>query len=128
MKRYFTFLVVLSLISIGCSKKDPIGEYQPAGIAFVLQDGTPIVAGDCIDPNANYAIKIEVTTDGNTNVETTVIAYTFNGNLSSVTFNTSAPRMVNVPILEGENIVQLVDSGYSNTLVLLAPSEFEIVP
>lgn len=129
MKRYFIFLLIGSFLITGCSKKDSADTfYEPLGIEFVLQDGTPILAGDCIDPDANYAIRIRVSTGGDTSVKTTVIQYTVNGNLSSVTFTNSQTKTINVPIVEGENIAQLVNSGFGSSIYLLATSEYEIVP
>lgn len=119
------------MICISCGGDDdssPTFNVSPVSINIVLQDGTDINQLDCIDPSQNYAVKISVSANGEDGIlEPTEVSYTVNGNTASTTFINQQPKIINISLIEGDNTVQLVDSGQSDTVRLIGTQDFEMV-
>ncbi|MGJ8666712.1 MAG: hypothetical protein ACSHW7_10120 [Patiriisocius sp.] len=129
MKYIFSIITITLLLSCGSDDEAPTSNltYLEAGIQIVKQDGSPLDPSDCIDPTGSYAVRISVNPEGMGEITPTNVAYTVNGNTSSVTFTTPEDKIINIEIVPGLNTVQLVNSGITDTVRQIAPSEFEIV-
>ncbi|MEX1383048.1 hypothetical protein, partial [Lutibacter sp.] len=85
-------------------------------ISFVFADGSEISAGECLDLNYNYAVKIETVKQGTGDLETTEIEYTINGVVYSTTFTEITTKILPVTLSDGENVAQLIASGNTASL------------
>lgn len=130
MKTYYALLLTLCVL-VGCENDDDVPVtfmLEEAGINIVYADGGTIAPGACIDPSQSYAVKIIVSPGMSSGtLEPTKIEYTVNGNTSSTTFTDQQPRIINITLIDGENIVQLQNSGISDSVFLFGNQEFEIV-
>ena len=131
MKTIKYFLSVFIILSIlGCDKDDGPGQATLDIVDFkiVNQDGTSLSPTECINPNQQYAVAIQARINGEGDVQVKRVDFTVNGTPFSVTFQNSGTLTTIIPIVVGQNLVQLVDSGLSDSITLLAPTEFEAVP
>ncbi|MDH7444697.1 hypothetical protein [Aquimarina sp. 2201CG14-23] len=126
----YIFVIIICILFSNCSNDEtvPVTTIVPKSIAFVKQDGTAISLFDCINPNENYAIMIRVDGEGEGEVRTTTVEYTINGIIYSMTFNKIESQLNQITLAEGENIAQLVDTGFiAKITYITAPAEFELV-
>lgn len=128
--KYFILMIACSLAIFGCKNDDDtLSTFMTteSNIEIVLQDGTEISESGCIDPSLNYAVKITVAQDGNGVLEPTIINYTVNGNTASTTFVNLEPKLIGLTLIEGQNTVQLQNSGISDSVFVFETPEFELV-
>jgi len=112
-----------------CSKDDGPSQasLEASSIAIIKADGTPLDPSSCIDPNERYAVAIKTILNGDGEIQTKRVEYTVNGNLFSMTFTQATTQNNPITLATGTTTVQLVESGTSDTITLIAPSEFVIV-
>ncbi|MFD1063285.1 hypothetical protein ACFQ1Q_08495 [Winogradskyella litorisediminis] len=125
-------LIFVLFVVLGCSGDDDAPE-QPVinvtNLRVLAQDGFNVGVGSCINPNENYLVEITISTQNSVQlIEPVVVSYTVNGNTSSVTFTEIGIKTIPVNFVTGENVVELVDSGDSVTLNVIAPTQFELIP
>ena len=123
---YFSLLLVVSLC-VNCSGDDDFSTFSPKTINFVNSDGTFILENDCVNPNEQYSIAIDVNTVGAGPSQPTQIEYTINGALYSATFTNDGIKEIPITLQEGTNIAQLVNNGVSSTVYITTQDDFELV-
>lgn len=139
MKQFIYILIILGgSIVIGCSSDDDNNGNNPqeevsvvslraTSISFKHANGTSITANECLNPEDNFAIEIEVQRVGSNEVKPTQIQYTINGTLHSMTFLNSGIKSNPVEVVEGLNNAQLVDSGVSDEVSFVFQGDFQII-
>ncbi|SHG51796.1 hypothetical protein [Winogradskyella jejuensis] len=132
-KIYKTVAVLfIAALTFSCSGDDDNTEeaiIDVTNLRILAQDGFSVGVSDCIDPNENYLVEITISTQNNIQLtEPVVVNYTVNGNTSSVTFTQVGIKTIPVNFVTGENVVELVESGTSVSLTVVAPSEFVLLP
>ena len=112
---------------MSCSNDDDVTTFSPRSISFIYSNGISLSADDCIDPNAQYAILIDVNAVGNGPSVPTKVEFTVNGAVFSTTFTDRQAKSIPIAIKEGVNIAELVKSGVSSTVYVVLQDDFELV-
>ncbi len=122
-------VIILAVIFSNCSKDDGPGStiLKPTSISIIKEDGTFISVFDCINPSEKYAVLIKVEGEGAGPVEKSVVAYTVNGELYTMTFNRLEDQQNQINLIEGENVVQIVETGFVAKVSYVAQDDFELV-
>ena len=123
-------LLIITFFTISCSKDDTIASEMltETNIEIANTDGSSLVNPSCLNSTHTYAIKITTSKKENTVVETTNIGFTVNGVIHNITFTEPGSKTIIVDNLNaGQNTVQLVNTGITRTLFLIAPATFEII-
>jgi len=119
--------MALLFVFSGCGKDEEFITITPDFIAFAHADGTPITAGECINPFESYAVLIKTKSEGKGSFKTRVVEYTVNGASHSMTFMRDGTQVNKITLIEGLNIAQIVESGYVATLNFANQGDFELV-
>ena len=128
-KLYICIVLALVVLS-GCSKDEEEEEFRtfsPSAINFINKEGALISGNDCVDPNNEYLIEIKVNAVGSGTSQPTRVEYTINGALYSMTFADDQSKTNPIILVEGENIAQLVESGFSSSVFRINQGDFELV-
>ncbi len=122
-------VIILAIIFSNCSNDDRPEStiVKPTSISIVKADGTFISVFDCVNPSEKYSVLIKVEGEGGGPVEKSVVEYTLNGELYSMTFNRVEDQMNQITLIEGENIIQLVATGFIAKVSYVTQGEFELV-
>lgn len=120
--------IMLILILSGCTQENII-TMSASSIEFVHEDGSTVSQGECINPDENYAILINVDRDieGFGVFEKTVIEYTVNGYLESMTFSTAGSQKTIVSLKEGTNVASIVGSSLTTEINYIVQGDFVLV-
>lgn len=128
MKKIPVFLIIAFAVFFSCSPEDESGKITPSEIAYVHEDGSPIIAGECINPNSDYAIAI--TTKLNRKREAykpTDVKYTLNGIEHVMTFSNDGTQLQYVKLASGINQAQIVGTNYKTQISYYSHDNFELV-
>lgn len=135
---YF-FLGILSIWCLGCSKDNEsviapgdllnsvVETYDPVSIKFVYEDGSAVQTADCLSPDAIYAIEIEATKNNSGNTKISIIEYTINGVLYSMSFSEAGIKRNPIVLADGKNIAELVSTANNTEITYVVQDDFELV-
>jgi hypothetical protein len=132
MKTKNLILIGFSFLFVSCSFYEPTetteNELIATSIKFIDEsDGLEIQVGECLSPNAQYAIQIETENMNNTNSAVTMIQYTVNGILYGLSFTEAGIRNNTIKLVEGSNYAQLVKNGFTKEIVYTLQDDFVLV-
>jgi len=96
-------------------------------INFVHVDGSEILAGECLDLNLNYGVKIEAEKVGKGSLEPTKIAYTINDVVFNTTFTEVTSKLLPVTVSAGDNVAQIIGTSIDSTIHFVDQSNFVLV-
>jgi hypothetical protein len=119
--------IALVLVFISCTKQEELITIVPNKIAFVHENGTPILYNECINPNSKYAIAISTKGEGNGNFSPKNVAYSINGVPYSMSFARDGTQLFSVVLVDGINKAEITATSFNTTLNFNAHTEFEIV-
>ncbi|MFT6993325.1 MAG: hypothetical protein ACJA1P_000049 [Maribacter sp.] len=128
MKTRLYIIAISFLILFSSCSKDDEKRISLVELNFVAADGSIIFENSCIDPNATYALKVQVLTEGSGQMNPTKIEYTLNGVIHGVTFSAAGIKNIPVEIINGPNVAQLLSTGITKRINYKAQGEFELVP
>jgi hypothetical protein len=125
------FIIVLS----SCSKDEngnevPVQQFKTitaTSIAFVHEDGSALLQGECVNPDTNYAILIKTSSGGSGDFKTTVIEYTFNSITYQMSFSSDGEQMNQIKLIYGLNKAGIVGADYKTELYFSAAETFELL-
>lgn len=117
----------LFLIFISCTNQQEFKTIIPNKIAFVHENGDPILSNECINPNTKYAIAITTKVEGNGIFTPTKVAYLINGIPYFMSFNSDGTKLNNVILVDGLNKAEIIDTPFIIYQYFNAHNEFEIV-
>ncbi len=131
--KYYISTMCLFFV-LGCSKNSvdvlppvDVETFDPVEIEFVHDDGTSILAGECISPDAVYAIQIKTTKNSNGTTKVSKIEYTINGVLYSMSFSEAGTKRNPVILVDGRNFAELTSTGESTEISYIEQGDFELV-
>jgi len=124
----FSFLIVLMMSLISCSKDDDLKIITPASINFVHEDGSQVAQNECINPTTKYALLIKTNSSGKGAFKATTIEYTLNGTPNVITFLNDKQQLIGVKLNAGYNIAEIIKSDYRAILYFNSHENFELVP
>ncbi|MDO7171827.1 hypothetical protein [Mariniflexile sp. AS56] len=130
MKPYF---IVILITFFTCSKNDDtaivvdVESFNPTSISFVYADGTAIAPGDCINPDASYAIQVETSSNSNGNTKVSRVEYTINGALYSMSFSQAGSKRNPIVLQDGRNVAELVSTAFSAEISYISQGDFVVV-
>ncbi len=121
-------IAILTMFS-SCSKDDDPSNtiIKATSISIIKEDGTFISVFDCVNPSEKYSVLIKVEGEGSGTVKESVVPYTINGELYSMTFDRLEDQQNQINLIEGENVVQLVETGFVAKVSYIAQDDFELV-
>ena len=117
----------LFLIFISCTNQQEFKTIIPNKIAFVHENGTPILSNECINPNTRYAIAISTKGEGNGSFTPINVAYSINGVPYSMLFTSDGTQLYNIVLVDGINKAEITATSYNTKLNFNTHTEFEIV-
>ena len=124
--KLYILSIGLFLIFISCSKEE-LRTINPNQIAFVHEDGTPILPNECINSNTSYAIAITTKGEGYGTYIPIKVNYSINGVPYIMSFSTEGTKLDNIILVDGLNKAEITGSSFNTSLNFNAHSEFEIV-
>ena len=128
MKKVSFFLIIAFAVLGSCSPEDEPDKIVSAQIAYVHENGTAVLAGECISPNAGYAIAITPKFNKKRNSYTpTEVRYTLNGIEHVMIFSKSGRQLQNVKLANGINQAQIVGTNNKTQISLYSHDNFELV-
>ncbi|WP_298545984.1 hypothetical protein [uncultured Aquimarina sp.] len=126
-KLYITIIAIMILF-YNCSNDDSsFSTVVPLAISFIHENGDLISENDCVNPNEKYSVMIKVNTLGSGSFIPTEVPYTINGVLYNMTFISGDDQINPIDLVEGENIVQLAESGITSKVSVITQDDFELV-
>ena len=129
MKKYlYPGLILILVLFTNCSNDDDgTTTFAPESIGFLNSDNIQIGEKDCIDPDGQYSVVINVSKVGRGPYEATKVEYTVNGESYSTTFTKNERKSIPVILKEGANIAEFVSNGVSSTVYITAQDDFVLV-
>ncbi len=133
--KYYYIMGMCLCFIISCSKNDDatapppieVESFDPVDIKFVHDDGTDIIAGDCISPNEAYAIQITTTRNSNGTTSVSKVEYTINGALYSMSFSEAGTKRNPITLVDGGNIAELTVTAKADEVFYVIQDDFELV-
>lgn len=110
-----------------CSEEQEFKTITPASIAFVHEDRSPLLEGECIDPNTNYALLVKTNVEGTGIFKSTKIEYTLNGVPFIMSFMSDGEQINPIQLIDGQNKAQIVGTPYKAYLIFNTHENFELV-
>lgn len=121
-------LTILLAVFSGCSPDDEPENIITAEIAYVHKDGFPISAGECINPDEEYAIAITAKFSKKRGSDNpTDVRYTLNGVEHIMTFSNDGTQLLAVKLIDGLNQAQIVGTDYKAQVSFFSHNDFELV-
>ncbi|MFT4612314.1 MAG: hypothetical protein ACJA2M_000405 [Polaribacter sp.] len=132
MKTKLSILITFSFLFVSCLPNNSIGSYEheltATSIKFIHElDGKEVQLGECLSPDILYAIQIETVNNSEANPAVTNIEYTINGTLYNMSFSDEGISYNPIELVEGKNIVQLVETGFTKEVTYVLQDDFILV-
>jgi hypothetical protein len=115
----FGILIAFIIVLTSCSQDQEFKTIAATSIAFVHKDGSPLVQGECINPNTNYAVLVKTSSEGSGIFEATTIEYTLNGVPFIMSFMSDGEQLNPIQLIDGQNKAQIVGTPYKRTFFLI---------
>lgn len=125
--KLFKVTILFLIILTSCSKDEEFKTISPSSISFVHQDGSPILQGECINPNTNYAILIKTNATGDGDFRNTKIEYTLNGVPLVMSFNKDGEQLNPIKLVDGNNTAEIIGGGFKINLYYNTHNNYELV-
>jgi len=123
----FSVFIVFILVLSACSKDEQFKTITPANLSFVHEDGSPILQGECINPNTNYALLIKTNSEGNGIFRSTKVEYTLNGVPYVMSFMSDGEQLNPIKLIDGYNKAEIVGTSYKAYIYFNTHNNFELV-
>lgn len=121
-------LIIVFAVFLSCSPDDESDSIITAEIAYVHKDGFPLSAGECINPDAEYAIAITAKFSTKRGSHTpTDVKYTLNGVEHVMTFSNDGTQLLSIQLIDGINQAQIVGTEYKTQISFYSHDDFELV-
>jgi hypothetical protein len=130
MKNRLLVFITFSFLFISCASNEESLEafkhpLTALSIKFVNKaDGKEVKLGACVSPDILYAIQIETLNGSGSVPKVTNIEYIYNGILYVMSFSEAGIGYNPIELVEGKNIVQLLESGLSNEIMYVLQDDF----
>lgn len=122
------FLTIVLAMLVSCSQEDEPENIVTAEIAYVHKNGFPVSTGECINPDAEYAIAITAKFSKKRGSDNpTVVRYTVNGVEHVMTFTEDGTQLLAVELVNGVNQAQIVGTDYKAQVSFFSHDDFELV-
>jgi hypothetical protein len=126
--KVYIFLIFAFAIFFSCSEGDEVEKIVPVEISYVHEDGSPILAGECINPDSKYAIAITTKLNKKRSADKpTNVLYTVNGIEHVMTFFDHDTQLNSVVLVNGINQAQIVGTEYKAQISYYSHDDFELV-
>lgn len=123
----YSILIAFIIVLSSCSKDEQFKTITPASIAFVHEDGSALLQGECVNPNTNYALLIKTNSEGNGAFKPTKIEYTLNGVPFIMSFMSDGQQFNPIKLIDGPNKAEIVGSSYKAAIYFNTHDNFELV-
>lgn len=123
----YTILIAFIIVLSSCSKDEQFKTIAPASIAFVHEDGSALLQGECINPNTNYAVLIKTNSEGSGIFKSTKVEYTLNGVPYIMSFMSDGQQLNPIKLIDGQNKAEIVGSSYKAYIYFNTHENFELV-
>ncbi|WP_163400392.1 hypothetical protein [Flavobacterium fluviatile] len=122
------FLTIVLAVFSGCSQDDEPENIITAEIAYVHKNGFPVSTGECINPDAEYAIAITAKfSNKRGSQKPQAVRYTINGVEHVMTFSQDGTQLLPVELVNGVNEAQIVGTNYKAQVSFFSHDDFELV-
>ena len=123
----FSIIIIFIIVLSSCSNDEEFKTIAPASIAFVHEDGSALLQGECINPNTNYALLVKTNSEGSGIFKATTIEYTLNGVPFIMSFMSDGEQLNPIKLVDGQNKAQIVGTPYKAYLSFNTHDNFELV-